>query len=161
MRIGQGYDVHKIVSGRPLILGGINIPWDRGLLGHSDADVLLHAIMDAVLGACGLQDIGVHFPDTDMRYSGANSSELFARVIALAAEKGYEVGNIDAVIIAQNPKLMAYLPAMKVAVAAIAGVDDDRVNIKATTEEKLGFTGAEAGMAAMAVCLMTRCDNRL
>ena len=155
-RIGQGYDVHKIVADRQLWLGGVLIPWDKGLLGHSDADVLLHAIMDALLGAAGMRDIGFHFPDTDMAYKGADSKVLYARVVELLGEKGYTIGNIDCTVVAQAPKLLPYIPQMKQTIAKISGIDEDRVNVKATTEEKLGFTGSGEGMSAMAVCLISK-----
>ena len=154
MRIGHGYDVHRLVEGRDLILGGVNIPWEKGLLGHSDADVLLHAVMDALLGAAAMGDIGVHFPDTDPAYKGADSRMLLRRVAKLLEEKGYRVGNIDATILAQKPKLKPHIPQMMENIAADLGVEPDRVNVKATTEEGLGFTGAMEGMAAHAVCLL-------
>ena len=155
MRIGMGYDVHRLVEERDLILGGVRIPYEKGLLGHSDADVLLHAIMDALLGAAALGDIGRHFPDTDPAYKGASSLRLLARVGELIGEEGYVVGNIDATIIAQKPKLRPYLEQMEANVAAVLGLDRDQVNIKATTEEGLGFTGALEGIAAQAVCALT------
>lgn len=156
IRIGHGYDVHRLVEGRKLIMGGIEIPYVKGLLGHSDADVLLHAIMDALLGALGLGDIGKHFPDSDERYSGIDSTLLAAHTYELMASKGYTAGNIDATLIAQAPKLAPYLPLMKEKVAAIYHISPDRVNIKATTEEKLGFTGSGEGISAHAVCLVVR-----
>ncbi|MGM9636476.1 MAG: 2-C-methyl-D-erythritol 2,4-cyclodiphosphate synthase [Eubacteriales bacterium] len=156
MRIGQGYDVHRLVEGRKLILGGVEIPHDKGLLGHSDADVLTHAIMDAVLGALALGDIGKHFPDTDPAYSGADSLELAARTRALIEALGYRVGNIDATVLAQAPKLACYIPGMRERLAGVYGVDVDRVSIKATTEEGLGFTGEKLGIAAQAVCLLIK-----
>lgn len=154
MRIGHGYDVHRFASDRKLILGGVEIPYELGLDGHSDADVLLHAVMDALLGAAALRDIGYHFPDTDMRYKGANSMELLRRVAEMLREKGYRVGNVDATVIAQKPKLMAYIPQMQANIAAQLWVNTDRVNVKATTEEGLGFTGEMRGMACHAVCLL-------
>lgn len=154
MRIGHGYDVHRLVEGRRLILGGVEIPHVTGLLGHSDADVLTHAVMDALLGACGLGDIGMHFPDTDPAYAGADSLKLLDCVTALLAREGWQVGNVDATILAQRPKLAPHIPAMRDNLARHMGVDSGRVNVKATTEERLGFTGAEEGMAAHAVCLL-------
>ena len=154
MRIGHGYDVHKLVGGRDLILGGVNIPHHLGLLGHSDADVLLHAISDALLGALALGDIGKHFPDTDDEYKGADSLELLACVYELVKEKGYEVCNIDATILAQAPKLAPFNPQMRLNIARALEIELDAVSIKATTEEKLGFTGEEKGIAAHAVCLV-------
>lgn len=154
IRIGHGYDVHKLVENRDLILGGVNIPHHVGLLGHSDADVLLHAISDALLGALALGDIGKHFPDTDDEYKGADSLELLACVYELVKEHGYEVGNIDATILAQAPKLAPYIPQMRLNIARALELELDAVSIKATTEEKLGFTGEEKGIAAHAVCLV-------
>ena len=154
MRIGHGYDVHKLVPGRRLILGGVDIPWERGLLGHSDADVLTHAVMDALLGAAGLGDIGRLFPDSDPAYAGADSLVLLAQVMGRLGERGLRVGNVDATVLAQRPKLSPYIPAMRARLARILAVGEERVNIKATTEEGLGFTGAGAGMAAHAVCLL-------
>ena len=154
MRIGHGYDVHKLVEGRDLIIGGVNIPHHLGLLGHSDADVLLHAISDSLLGALALGDIGKHFPDTDEQYKGANSLELLACVYELVKEQGYEVGNIDATILAQAPKLVPYIPQMRLNIARALEIELDCVSVKATTEEKLGFTGEEKGIAAHAVCLV-------
>ena len=154
MRIGHGYDVHRLVPGRKLILGGVEIPWELGLDGHSDADVLLHAVMDALLGAAALRDIGFHFPDTDMRYKGADSRVLLREVKRMLDTKGYRVGNVDVTLIAQQPKLKAYIPRMIENIARDLGVEPDRVNVKATTEEKLGFTGAGQGMACHAVCLL-------
>lgn len=154
MRIGHGYDVHRLVEDRKLILGGVEIPYEKGLLGHSDADVLTHAVMDAILGAAALGDIGKHFPDTDERYKGADSIALMQHVISLIEEKGYHVGNIDCTVIAQRPKLASYIPQMKDNLAQAAGVDADMVNVKATTEEKLGFTGEGLGIACHAVCLI-------
>ncbi len=154
MRIGTGYDVHKLVEGRDLIIGGVKIEHTLGLLGHSDADVLLHAIADAVLGAAGLKDIGAHFPDTDPKYKGANSMDLLTQVRELVMDKGYVVGNVDATVIAQKPKLRPYIEQMEENVARCLGIDVDQVNIKATTEEHLGFTGREEGISSQAVCLL-------
>ena len=154
MRIGHGYDVHRLVEGRELILGGVKIPYELGLLGHSDADVLLHAVMDALLGAAGLRDIGYHFPDTDMRYKGADSIELTRCVAQKIAEAGYRVGNVDVTMIAQKPKLKDYIPQMQANIAAALGVEVSRINVKATTEEHLGFTGEGTGMRCHAVCLL-------
>ena len=154
MRIGHGYDVHRFREGRKLILGGVEIPWELGLDGHSDADVLLHAIMDALLGAAALRDIGYHFPDTDMAYKGADSRMLLRRVRELLEEKGYAVGNVDATVLAQKPRLKPHIPQMIANIAADLGVSPDQVNVKATTEEGLGFTGAMEGMAAHAVCVL-------
>lgn len=154
MRIGMGYDVHKLTEGRDLILGGVNIPWEKGLLGHSDADVLIHAVMDALLGAAALGDIGQHFPDTDPAYKGISSVKLLSHVMALLKENGYQVGNIDAVIIAQKPKMAPHIPAMRENLAEAMGVPLSRVSVKATTEEGLGFTGRGEGIAAQAVCLL-------
>lgn len=154
MRIGHGYDVHRLVEGRDLILGGVKIGYEKGLLGHSDADVLLHAVSDALLGAAGLGDIGRHFPDTDPKYKGADSLELLRQVYRKISEKGYRVGNIDVTMIAQRPKLKDYIPQMQANIAAAVGTAPDRVNVKATTEEKLGFTGTGEGMACHAVCLL-------
>lgn len=152
IRIGHGYDVHRIVPDRPLVLGGVVIPWDRGLLGHSDADVLTHAVMDAILGAAGLGDIGRMFPDSDPAYAGADSLVLLDRVLARVGEAGWQVGNVDVTVIAQRPKLMGYLPEMTQTLERRLGAG--RVNLKATTEEGLGFTGAGEGIAAHAVCLL-------
>ena len=154
MRIGHGYDVHALVSGRDLILGGVKIPYELGLDGHSDADVLLHAVMDALLGAAGLGDIGLHFPDTDMRYKGADSGKLLECVGEKIRAAGFRVGNIDVTMIAQRPKLRPYIDTMKENIAARLGMEADRVNVKATTEEHLGFTGQGQGMACHAVCLL-------
>ena len=150
-RFGMGYDVHRLVEGRKLIIGGVEIPHALGLLGHSDADVLLHAISDALLGAAALGDIGRHFPDTDPRYEGADSMKLLAEVRRLLAEKGYRIGNVDATIVAQKPKMKDFIPKMNENIAQVLGVSLDDVNVKATTEEKLGFTGAEQGIYADAV----------
>ena len=155
-RIGTGYDVHRLVEGRKLILGGVEIPFEKGLLGHSDADVLLHAVMDAILGAAGLGDIGRHFPDTDEAYLGADSRVLLRKVRELIAERCFVVGNVDATIIAQKPKLMPYIDIMKANIAEDLGIEPEAVNVKATTEEGLGFTGTMEGMAAQAVCTVVR-----
>lgn len=154
-RIGHGYDVHKLVEGRKLILGGVEIPHTVGLLGHSDADVLLHAIMDSMLGALALGDIGKHFPDTDEEYRGADSMKLLERVSAICRENGYIVGNIDATVIAQAPKLAPYITAMRENIAKACGCDVSRISVKATTEEHLGFTGEKLGISAHSVALMT------
>ena len=156
VRIGHGYDVHRLVEGRRLILGGVDVPWERGLLGHSDADVLTHAVMDALLGAAGLGDIGQHFPDTDPAYAGADSLRLLAHVTALLRERGFTVGNVDATVLAQRPKLAPHISAMRDNLARAMGIAPDRVNVKATTEEGLGFTGSGEGMAAHAVALIER-----
>lgn len=155
MRIGHGYDVHRLVEGRKLILGGVEVPHTLGLLGHSDADVLTHAVMDALLGAAALGDIGRHFPDTDPAYAGADSLKLLDHVVELLEENGYQVGNVDATILAQKPKLAPYIEKMRDNLAARMKVEPDQVNVKATTEEKLGFTGAEEGIAAHAVALLS------
>ena len=155
MRIGHGYDVHRLVEGRKLILGGVEVPHTLGLLGHSDADVLTHAVMDALLGAAALGDIGRHFPDTDPAYAGADSLKLLDHVVELLEEKGYQVGNVDATILAQKPKLAPYIEKIRDNLAARMKVEPDQVNVKATTEEKLGFTGAEEGIAAHAVALLS------
>lgn len=152
MRVGLGYDVHKLVEDRDLILGGVKVPHTLGLLGHSDADVLVHAIMDALLGAAALGDIGKHFPDTDMQYKGADSMKLMERVRELIEEKGYVIENIDATIIAQKPKLRPYIDQMEENIAKVLRIERDQINVKATTEERLGFTGREEGMAAQAIC---------
>ena len=154
MRIGHGYDVHKLVEGRDLILGGVKIEYEKGLLGHSDADVLLHAVSDALLGAAGLGDIGRHFPDTDPRYKGANSLNLLMIVAEKVRTQGYRVSNIDVTMIAQRPKLKDHIPQMVTNIAFAVGIGEDRVNVKATTEEKLGFTGSGEGMSCHAVCLL-------
>lgn len=150
-RFGMGYDVHRLVEGRRLILGGVYVPYSLGLLGHSDADVLLHAIADALLGAAALGDIGRHFPDTDERFKGADSLKLLAQVVYLVEQKGYCIGNVDATIVAQKPKLKDYIPQMNANIAKVLKISLDDVNVKATTEEKLGFTGMEEGIAAYAV----------
>ena len=154
MRIGHGYDVHRLVEGRPLVLGGVTVPWKLGLLGHSDADVLTHAVMDALLGAAGLGDIGRHFPDHDPAYRGISSITLMRQVAALLRERQLAVGNVDATIVAQQPKLAPYLAGMRRNLAVCLGVAEDRINLKATTEEGLGFTGTGQGMAAHAVALL-------
>ena len=156
MRVGHGYDVHRLVEGRRLILGGVEISWEKGLLGHSDADVLTHAVMDALLGAAGLGDIGTHFPDTDSAYAGADSLKLLDYVVELLEAQGWKVGNVDATILAQRPKLAPHLEQMRENLAARMKVEPEQVNVKATTEEKLGFTGAEEGIASHAVCLLER-----
>lgn len=156
MRIGHGFDVHRLVADRPLVLGGVTIPWRLGLLGHSDADVLLHAICDAILGALGLGDIGKHFPDTDPAYRGIDSTRLLAHVIALAAERGWQVGNLDATVVAQQPRLAPHIPAMVARIADFCRVEVERINVKATTTEQLGYTGRGEGIAAYAVVLMER-----
>ena len=155
MRVGMGYDVHKLVEGRELIIGGEKIPHTLGLLGHSDADVLLHAIMDALLGAAGLGDIGKHFPDTDPQYKGISSMKLLSHVAELIREKGYVVENIDATIIAQKPKMRPHIPQMEENIAGALGISTDQVNVKATTEEGLGFTGTEEGISSQAICALS------
>lgn len=154
MRIGMGYDVHRLTENRKLILGGVEIPYEKGLLGHSDADVLVHAIMDALLGAVALGDIGKHFPDTDPAYEGISSIALLEQVADLLEEHNYVVENIDATIIAQRPKLLRYMPQMKMNIAKALGLEENQINIKATTEEGLGFTGSGEGISAQAVCLL-------
>ena len=154
-RIGMGYDVHKLVEGRKLVLGGIEIPHTVGLLGHSDADVLIHAICDALLGAANMRDIGYHFPDTSASTLGMDSKVILAKVIDLIATKGYKVGNIDATVCAERPKINPHVPAMKACLAHVMGCDEDQVSIKATTTECLGFTGREEGISAYAVALIT------
>ncbi len=154
MRIGHGYDVHRLVECRDLILGGVHIPFEKGLLGHSDADVLLHAVSDALLGAAGLGDIGVHFPDTDPAYKGADSRKLLAAVVEKIHAAGYRVGNLDVTMIAQRPKLKGYIPQMRKNIAETLQVTEQQVNVKATTEEHLGFTGDGSGMSCHAVCLL-------
>ena len=156
MRIGHGYDVHRLVEGRDLIIGGVKIPYEKGLLGHSDADVLTHAVMDALLGAAALGDIGKHFPDTDPAYKGADSLKLAQHVAKLLQDQGYRIGNIDATVIAQAHKLAPHIPLMKQNLARALGCDADQINVKATTEEHLGFTGEGLGIAAHAVCLIER-----
>lgn len=159
MRIGQGYDVHKLVEGRALILGGVHVPYEKGLLGHSDADVVVHAVMDALLGAAALGDIGTHFPDTDPAYKGISSIELLEYVGKLLEENSYIIENIDATIIAQRPKLLPYCPQMVENIAKALKIEKNRVNIKATTEEGLGFTGSGEGISSQAITLLTTVDN--
>jgi 2-C-methyl-D-erythritol 2,4-cyclodiphosphate synthase len=154
MRIGHGYDVHRLVEGRKLIMGGVDIPWDLGLLGHSDADVLLHAVADAILGAIGEGDIGRHFPDTDAAYKGADSLMLLSQVMKLADSRGYRLGNLDATIIAQQPKMAPHIPAMRSNIASVLDATVEQVNVKATTEEGLGFSGRGEGISAHAVVLL-------
>lgn len=154
MRIGHGYDVHRLVEGRKLIIGGVEIPFEKGLLGHSDADVLLHVVADAMLGALALGDIGKHFPDTDPAFKGADSMKLLAHVVQLVAEKGWQLGNLDATIIAQQPKMAPHIPAMREQIARTCQVSVDCINVKATTEEGLGFTGIGEGIAAHCVVLL-------
>ena len=156
MRIGHGYDVHRFCEGRPLFIGGVEIPHDKGLLGHSDADVLLHAVCDALLGAAALGDIGKHFPDNDNAFKNIDSKLLLKETVSLIAEKGYKVGNIDATVVAQKPKLAPYIEDMKNCIANICNTEPDCVNVKATTEEKLGFTGREEGISAHAVCIIQK-----
>ena len=156
LRVGHGYDVHRLVAGRALILGGVTVPFDRGLLGHSDADVLTHAVMDALLGAAALGDIGKLFPDSDAAYAGADSIALLERVTALLREHGWQVGNVDATVVAQAPRLAPYISEMRRRLAEAMGLDVDCVSVKATTEERLGFTGSGEGMAAHAVALIER-----
>jgi len=158
MRIGHGYDVHRMVEGRKLIMGGVSIPWNLGLLGHSDADVLLHAIADAILGAIGEGDIGRHFPDTDAAYKGADSLKLLSQVMRLAETRGYRLGNLDATIIAQQPKMAPHIPAMRSNIASVLNATVEQVNVKATTEEGLGFSGRGEGISAHAVVLMVTKD---
>lgn len=158
IRIGHGYDVHRLVENRKLILGGVEIPFERGLLGHSDADVLLHAISDALLGAVALGDIGKHFPDTDPRYAGADSMLLLKEVVRLVRNEGYQVGNLDATILCQRPKLAGFIAAMRENIAACCEIPVSDVSVKATTEEKLGFTGSGDGIAVHAVALLERID---
>ena len=155
-RVGCGYDVHKLVPERKLILCGVQVPYELGLLGHSDADVALHALMDALLGAAALGDIGKHFPDTEERLKGADSMKLTEHVVGLLAERGWHINNVDVTIIAQRPKLASYIPAMRTKVAAVLGIDEDAVNVKATTTEKLGFTGRGEGIAAEAVASLIK-----
>ena len=154
MRIGHGYDVHRLTQGRKLILGGVELPFEKGLLGHSDADVLTHAVMDALLGAAALGDIGKLFPDSDPAYEGADSLKLLERVVQVLGENGYAVGNVDATVLAQRPRLAPYIPLMREKLAAAMGVDFGQVSVKATTEEGLGFTGTGEGIAAHAVALI-------
>lgn len=159
MRIGQGYDVHRLVEGRALVMGGVNIPYEKGLLGHSDADVLLHAIMDSLLGAAALGDIGKHFPDTEDEYKGISSIELLKRVGTLIENQFYFIENIDATIVAQKPKMAPYIPQMVTNIAKALGIKESQINVKATTEEGLGFTGEGQGIAAKAVCLLMSVEN--
>ena len=154
MRIGLGYDVHKLTEDRKLIIGGVEIPHDKGLLGHSDADVLIHAIMDSILGALALGDIGKHFPDTDEEYKGVDSMKLLEHVYNLITSKGYKIGNIDSTIIAQSPKMAPYIESMRSNISKVLNTDIDNINIKATTEEGLGFTGAKQGIASQSICLL-------
>lgn len=154
MRVGLGYDVHKLTEGRPLVLGGVTIAHAKGLLGHSDADVLVHAIMDALLGAASLKDIGAHFPDTDPKYKGISSLKLLDHVAGLLLKEGYVIENIDAVVIAQKPKLRPYIEEMEQNIAQVLQIAPDQVNVKATTEEGLGFTGSEDGIACQAICAL-------
>ncbi len=158
IRIGQGFDVHQLVEGRPLIIGGVNIPYEKGLLGHSDADVLLHTITDAILGALGEGDIGKHFPDTDPLFKDADSKKLLQEVWQFAIDKGYKLGNVDATIIAQMPKMALYIESMRAIIADLCKSTVDRVNVKATTTEKLGFTGRGEGIAAQAVVLLQKVE---
>ena len=158
MRIGHGYDVHRLVEGRDLILGGVHIPWEKGLLGHSDADVLLHAVMDALLGAAAMGDIGVHFPDTDPAYKGADSRMLLRAVGQKISAAGFRVGNVDVTMIAQKPRLKEHIPQMVRNIASDLGINENRVNVKATTEEHLGFTGRMEGLSCHAVCLLEDSD---
>lgn len=160
MRVGIGYDVHKLVQGRKLILGGVEIAHEKGLLGHSDADVLVHAIMDAMLGALALGDIGKHFPDTDPKYKGADSIKLLEFVNNLIISKGYKVNNIDSIIIAQAPKMAPHILKMRENISNAIGVDIDSVNVKATTEEELGFTGNKEGISSQAICSLIKVDNK-
>ena len=155
MRIGQGYDVHRLVEGRKLIIGGVDIPYEKGLLGHSDADVLLHAVMDALLGAAALGDIGQHFPDSDERYKGISSIALLKEVGKILQENGYMIENIDSTVIAQRPKLLPYRPQMAENIAAVLGIEKEQVSVKATTEEGLGFTGTGEGISAQAIALLS------
>ena len=159
MRVGMGYDEHKLAEGRPLILGGVHVPYEKGLLGHSDADVLLHAICDALLGAAALGDIGRHFPDTDPEYKGADSMELLKKVRELVEKECYLIENVDATVIAQKPKLAPYIEEMREKIAETLGVGRKQINVKATTEEHLGFTGEGLGISAQAVCMLTTVDN--
>lgn len=159
MRIGSGYDVHKLVEHRRLIIGGVEIPHDKGLLGHSDADVLVHAIMDSILGALALGDIGKHFPDTDEKYNGAHSIKLLEHVNNLITDKGYAIGNIDSTIIAQSPKMASHIVNMRKNISVALNTDIDNINVKATTEEGLGFTGSKDGISAQSICLLVKVDN--
>ncbi len=159
MRVGIGYDVHRLVEGRDLIIGGVKIPFEKGLLGHSDADVLTHGIMDSMLGAAGLGDIGRHFPDTDEKYKGASSLDLLKEVVKLIEEKHYIVENIDAVIVVQKPKMAPHIPAMIRTIADVIGIEENRINIKATTEEGLGVTGKGEGISSQVVCMLNSVEN--
>ncbi|MCR8745929.1 2-C-methyl-D-erythritol 2,4-cyclodiphosphate synthase [Romboutsia lituseburensis] len=159
MRVGLGYDVHKLVEGRKLIIGGVDVPHETGLLGHSDADVLVHAVMDSILGALALGDIGKHFPDTDERYKGADSIKLLEFVYNLIREKGYVIGNIDCTIIAQSPKMAPHIVNMRTNIARALNTDIENINVKATTEEGLGFTGTKQGIASQSICLLVKVDN--
>lgn len=159
MRVGMGYDVHKLVENRKLILGGVEIQHEKGLLGHSDADVLLHAIMDSILGALALGDIGKHFPDTDEKYKGADSMKLLEFVYNLIKEKGYAIGNLDATIIAQAPKMAPHIQTMRANISKVLNTHIDNINVKATTEEGLGFTGNKEGISAQSICLLVKIDN--
>lgn len=156
MRIGNGYDVHKLVEGRDLILGGVKVPYEKGLLGHSDADVLAHAVIDAIIGALGIGDIGTHFPDTDEKYKGADSLVLLKRTGEMAREMGYRIVNIDSIVVAQKPKLLPYIKQMRENMANVLGMEPADVNVKAKTEEKLGFTGNLEGMKSYAVCIIEK-----
>ena len=159
MRVGMGYDVHKLVEGRPLILGGVTSPYEKGLLGHSDADCLVHAIMDSLLGAAALGDIGKHFPDTDPRYEGADSMKLLSEVKKMLDDRSYIIGNIDATIIAQKPKMASFIPEMRQRIADTLEIELDRINVKATTEEGLGFTGEGLGISCQSIALLETIDN--
>ena len=159
MRVGLGYDVHKLVEGRKLIIGGVNVPHEKGLLGHSDADVLIHAVMDSILGALALGDIGKHFPDTDEKYKGADSMKLLEFVYNLINEKGYGIGNIDCTIIAQSPKMAPHIQNMRENIAKALNTSIENINVKATTEEGLGCTGAKEGIAAQSICLLVKVDK--
>ena len=159
MRIGIGYDVHKLVENRDLIIGGVNVPHEKGLLGHSDADVLTHAVMDSILGALALGDIGKHFPDTDERFKGADSIKLLEHVYTLITEMGYKINNIDCTIIAQSPKMAPHISNMRENMAKALNTSTDNINVKATTEEGLGFTGAKEGIAAQSICLLVKVDK--
>ena len=159
MRVGLGYDVHKLVEGRKLIIGGVNVPHEKGLLGHSDADVLIHAVMDSILGALALGDIGKHFPDTDEKYKGADSMKLLEFVYNLINEKGYGTGNIDCTIIDQSPKMAHNIQNMREHIAKALNTSIENINVKATTEEGLGFTGAKEGIAAQSICLLVKVDK--
>lgn len=159
MRVGLGYDVHKLVEGRKLIIGGVDVPHEKGLLGHSDADVLVHAVMDSILGALALGDIGKHFPDTDERYKGADSIKLLEFVYNLIKEKGYAIGNIDCTIIAQSPKMAPHIVSMRENIAKALNTNIENINVKATTEEGLGFTGTKQGIASQSICMLVKVDN--